>query len=225
MLITAVALLFLLTARVNAQNSDQYAPKKVEVGFRLMPAFAFYEMQTSTGSMVKGQNVTGFAGGTFMSYNFIKHIGLQIEINYSAYSRKYKETGIARTINLQYIEIPILVSFNSDKIRKININAVLGPQMGINTGSNIKTSGNEGTVVPQPVLKVKQGGLSIAYGAGIDIGLNHKRTVRLGLGYRGAIGLFNISNNSPALDPGSYYIMDRTPLHTYSAYIGLSVLL
>jgi hypothetical protein len=223
--ISLVVFVFLFAATSNAQNTDQYAPKKVEVGFRFLPTYASFEMRTSTGNKIKGQSVTGYTAGTFMSFNYTKHIGMQVEINYSTYARNYRESDITRTVKLQYLEIPLLVSFNSGKIRMINFNAVVGPQIGLNVGSKIKTSGGEGVVAPQPILKLRQGNIGIAYGAGIDIGLNNKRTIRLGVGYRGVVGLLNISNNSATLDPGSYYIMERTPLHTYAAYIGLSFLL
>jgi hypothetical protein len=221
----AVAFLFLLTAKANAQKANEYAPKKVEAGIRFLPSFATFKMRTSTGSEVNGQAVTGYTAGTFMSFNFTKLMGIQFEINYSSYARKMKESDITHTINLQYIEIPLLVSFNSGKIRMINVNCVVGPQIGLNVGSKINTTGGESVVGLPPMLKIRQSSLGLAYGAGIDFGLNYKRTIRLGLGYRGVVGLINISNNREVPPADTYYIMERTPLNTYSAYISLSFLL
>jgi hypothetical protein len=210
---------------VTAQNANKYDPIKVEAGMRFIPTFAIFEMQTPEGENVRGQLVMGYGMGTFLNYNFTKHIGTQIEFNYSSVSRKYAQSDVSQTINLSYLEIPLMVSFNSDKTRLVNLNFVVGPQIGVNVGSNIYTKGSDALAYPLPVLKVRQGNVSLAYGFGADIGLNTKHTFRLGIGYRAVVGLINISNNKETLPPGSYYIMERTPLQTYSAYLGLSILL
>jgi opacity protein-like surface antigen len=220
-----MALTFISTARINAQEANQNGPKKVEVGLRFQPVLAVFEIKNSAGDNVRGQAVLGYGAGTFMNYNFTKHIGVQVEMNYSSYSRKYSESDITRTVNLRYIEIPLLVSFNSNKMRMVNLNFVAGPQLGVNAGSSVYTSGGEGSSIPQPILNVRGGNLGLAYGFGIDFGLNHKRTLRLGVGGRGVLGLLNISNNTAPLNADTYYIVRKTPLHTYSAYIGFSFLL
>jgi opacity protein-like surface antigen len=220
-----VVLLFFSAAKADAQKADQSSITKVGVGARFQSIFAVFRMQNSRGEKTGGQAVVGYGGGTFMNYNFTKNIGIQVEMNYSSFSRKYSESDITRTVNLRYIEIPLLVSFNSNKNKIVNLNFVVGPQIGINAGSRIYTTGGEGAVIPNPILNVRDGNLGLAYGFGVDFGLNHKRTLRLGFGGRGVVGLVNISNNGAALNPGTYYILGKTQLHTYSAYIGFSFLL
>jgi hypothetical protein len=221
---TAACMLF-VTTKAKAQLVNKSDPIRVEAGMRFIPTIALFEMRSPQGENVRGQLVMGYGMGTFLNYNFTKHIGTQIEFNYSSVSRKYVQSDVSQTINLRYLEIPLLVSFNSDKTRLVNLNFVVGPQIGLNVGSSIFTKGGDALTYPHPVLKVRQGNVGLAYGFGADIGLNSKHTFRLGIGYRSVVGLVNISNYKETLSTGSYYIMERTPLQTYSGYIGLSILL
>ncbi|MBI3234283.1 MAG: hypothetical protein HYZ42_09625 [Bacteroidetes bacterium] len=60
--------------------------------------------------------------------------------------------------------------------------------------------------------------------AGVDFGLNEKKTIRLGLGYRGVMGLIDISDNSKTVATNSYYIIDKTQIKTNAVYLGFSLL-
>ncbi|MBK5284842.1 MAG: PorT family protein, partial [Bacteroidia bacterium] len=60
--------------------------------------------------------------------------------------------------------------------------------------------------------------------AGVDFGLNASQTFRLGLGFRGVYGLFDISDNSQTLADDSFYVLDRSHVKTYAGYIGFSLL-
>jgi opacity protein-like surface antigen len=97
---------------------------------------------------------------------------------------------------------------------------VMGPQIGINVGSNLKTSGNDGS--NPAVLSVKKGDFGFAYGAGFDFGLNPEWTARLGLGFRGVLGLINISDHSNTIESDAYYILDKAKIKSNAAYIRLS---
>jgi hypothetical protein len=72
------------------------------------------------------------------------------------------------------------------------------------------------------VLAVKKGDLGFAYGAGIDFGLNPAKSFRLGIGFRGVYGLFDISDNNRNLNTESYYLLGKTHVKTYSGYAGIS---
>jgi len=218
-------LLILSATRIQAQKTEQLPMYKVEAGFRFTTIIADFKMQTAQGNKVSEQAIPGYGAGSFMGYNISKHLGVQIEINYSSVSRKFTETGITRTVSLQYIDIPLLLSFNTNKLRRVNFNIVAGPQLGVNTGSNIHSSGEAEMISSQPQLSVRTTNMGLAYGAGIDFGLNHKHTFRLAMGYRGMLGLYHINNNKATLNSGSYYIMQHTPLHTYSVYLGLSIII
>lgn len=192
-----------------------------EIGLRYMPTFSSFTLKTSTGETVKGTGDVGFGIGGFLGYNFSEHFGLQGEIIYSSLGQKYQEIDVERQINLMYINLPILLSYNTGKRDAVNFNAVFGPQIGISAGSNLKVN-NTGPAIKDAKLSVLAGDLGVALGAGIDFGLNSSKTLRLGVGFRGVFGLVDISNNSETIVTNSYYILDKTKLTTYSGYIGLS---
>jgi len=214
---TAVAaLLFVTTSKVNAQ--------KAEFGMRFMPTVSNFDMQTSSGGTVKGEVTLGYGVGALLGFNFSDHVGLQGEVIYSSINQKYTEEDVEYKVNLKYINIPLLFALNTNKSGPVNLNLVGGPQIGISVGSDVFTSGNNTTGESQPVVSVKKGDLGLAYGAGVDFGLNSSGALRLGLGFRGVYGLLDISDNSNSTTTDSYYILDRTHMKTYSAYAGLSLL-
>ncbi len=222
MCISIAALLSAYTFNVNAQNEARQ--RKSEFGVRFMPTFSSLKMKTSTGGTVTGNVSLGYGAGILMGYNFTNFVGIQTEIIYNSISQKYTEQDIERKINLRYVNIPLMLSINTGKARQVNLNIVLGPQIGVSVGSSVFTSGGDGTNNSKAVLSVKKGDLGFAYGAGLDFGLNPTRTVRLDIGYRGVYGLLDIRDNSNTIATDSYYILDRTQIKTNSVYIGFSFL-
>lgn len=219
--LSVVALVLAGISTAHAQDETQ---KKVEIGFRLMPTVSAYDVRTSDGQTVKGEILLGFGAGGFLAYNFSRHVGFQTEVVYNSISQKYSERDYEHKINLRYVNIPLLLSINTSKTKAVNFNLVAGPQLGINVGSNMTTSGPYDESRPEPILAVKKNDIGFAYGAGLDFALNAAHTVRLGIGYRGVLGLIDISDNSQSKTTDSYYVLDRTHLRTHSAYAGLSVL-
>ncbi|MCB0519063.1 MAG: porin family protein [Saprospiraceae bacterium] len=209
-------LIIMCSATANAQRA--------EFGLRFMPTFSSFDVKTSSGGTVKGEAKFGFGFGGFLGFNFNKHVGIQGEVIYSTASQKYTELDVERKIKLKYVNIPLLVSLNTGKTNPVNLNIVAGPQMGISVGSSLKTSGGDGSPLPNALLSVKKGDIGFAYGAGVDFGLNEERNIRLGLGYRGVLGLFDISDNNKNATGDSYYLLDRSHIKSNAAYIGLSIL-
>jgi hypothetical protein len=207
------ALFFSLTINAHAQ--------KGEVGLRFMPTFSSFEMKNAGGGTVEGDVTLGFGLGGLLGFNFTNIVGVQGEVIYSSISQKYKELDVEHKVNLRYFNIPLLLSLNTGKSRAVNFNIVGGPQIGISAGSRLSTVNGNNTI-PDPVLSVKKGDLGFAYGAGLDFGLNTARTFRFGLGYRGVLGLFDISDNNASLATDAYYILDRTNVNTNAIYAGLS---
>ena len=213
---SVVLLMLLFTTNGNAQ--------RVEFGLRFMPTFSKFDLQTSSGGVIKGEAKLGYGIGGFLGYNFTKNVGAQVEVIYSSLSQKYTERNTEREVNLKYVNIPLLLSLNTGKTKMINLNVVAGPQIGVSVGSNLSTSGNTSSDSTTAVLSVKKGDLGVAYGAGVDFGLNPSRTIRLSLGYRGVLGLFDISDDSNTLTTDAYYILDRSRVKTNAVYVGLSIL-
>ncbi len=198
--------------------------QKGVVGFRFMPTVSAVEIKTSTGNSVSAEGKLGFGIGGFLGYGFNDYIGVQAEVIYSSLSQKYTEQDREQEINLKYLNIPLLLSLNSGKSKLVNFNLVGGPQIGLSVGSKLTFTDNGTSAEPDPVLSVKKGDLGFAYGAGVDFGINADRTWRLGLGYRGVSGLFDISENSKTLSTENYYLLDKSKVQTHAGYLGISFL-
>lgn len=209
-----LTLLLISAIRTNAQD-------KVIIGFRLMPTISSLKMNSSSGGSVKGEAVLGFGIGGVVGFNFSEYVGVQGEVIYNSISQKYKEPNAVRQVNLRYINIPILLSLNSGRYKRMNANFVVGPQMGISLGSKISTTGSD---TAQAILAIRKGDFGFGYGGGVDFGLNTRKTLRLALGFRGVYGLVDISNTTNTENQNSYYIIDKTNVQTYSVYTGITLL-
>ena len=197
--------------------------QKGEFGVRFMPTISSLDVQSSSGGQISGDATVGFGAGIFLGFNFSDNFGLQGEAIYSTLNQKYTEDDVEKEIKLEYINIPLLLSFNTGKLKPVNFNVVAGPQIGISVGSELFTS-DGGDPDNEAVLSVKKGDLGFAYGAGFDFGLNTAKTFRLGIGFRGVYGLIDISDNSNNNSTNSYYVLDKAHIKTYSAYLGVSFL-
>jgi opacity protein-like surface antigen len=201
------------------------AQKKFEFGFRYMPTISDFEMNSSTGGTVTSEANVGYGVGALLGWNFSKHVSVQAEIIYSSISQKYSENDVEHQVNLKYINIPLLLSLNTNKYGPVNLSLVGGPQIGLNVGSEVNTTGGDGTVTSEAVISIKKSDIGVAYGLGVDFGLNEAKTFRLGLGYRGVLGLIDISDNNKSIDSDEYYIVDQAKIKTHAIYIGLSFLI
>jgi hypothetical protein len=188
-----------------------------------MPTLSAFDLKTSSGGTVSGEAKLGYGIGGLIGVNITKHVGVQGELIYSAVSQKYTEQNVERQVNLRYFNIPLLVSLNTGKSKMVNLNIVAGPQIGVSAGSSLKISGGE-VSSPAAILAVKKGDLGFAYGAGLDFGINSMRNIRFDVGFRGVLGLLDISDNSNTLATDSYFILDRTHVKTNAIYVGLSFL-
>jgi Outer membrane protein beta-barrel domain len=211
----------LLQVTILCLGSGLVSAQSFEVGLRFMPTFNSFEITTPGNGRVKSEFSTGFGVGGLLGVNLWEHVGIQGEVIYSTISQKYKESNSEREINLKYLNIPVLLSLNTGKTKIVNLNLVAGPQVGISVGSSLS---GIGTDTSNAVLSVKKGDLGLAYGAGLDFGINSERTVRVSLGFRGVFGLFDISDNSQTITTDSYYLLDRTHIQTYAGYAGISFL-
>jgi opacity protein-like surface antigen len=193
-----------------------------EFGIRYMPTFSVLRLTNASGGEVKGDFVMGNGFGAYLGVNS-KHVGLQLEAIYSATAQKYSDNGREHQINFKYVNIPLLLTLNTDKSKPVNLNVAFGPQLGVNVGTSVHTTGtsNETTVV-EPVVAVKKADFGLAYGAGLEFALNPPRTVRLNLGFRGVYGLIDIRDNSKTITTDQYYVLARTHTQTYAGYIGLA---
>jgi hypothetical protein len=210
---------FFAVAMILIAGTTQSQGQSGVMGVRFMPTFSQLEMKTSAGGTVEGEVTLGFGAGILLGYHWSDYVGIQGELIYTSIRQKYTESEVERKLNLQYLNVPLLLSLNTGKSKMVNLNLVVGPQIGFNVGAKVVSSGADTAIA---VVSVKAGDLGFAYGVGLDFGLNDDRTFRLGIGYRGVMGLFDISNNNQSATTNSFYIIDRTRLKTHAGYIGIS---
>jgi hypothetical protein len=195
--------------------------KSGEIGVRFMPTFSTFKVMNPDGRVAQAELAVSYGYGGMLAVNS-KHVGLQLEVIYSEISQKYKDQDLERKIDINYLNIPLLLTLNTDKSKPVNFGVAFGPQVGINIGSRVSTKGGSSdTDTLQATVALKKGDFGFAYGAGFDFALNPKRTVKLNLGFRGVYGLIDISDNKTRAT-NSYYILGRTNVETYSGYLGLS---
>lgn len=223
--IIALSVVVLLCAgSLNAVGQDAASVKKAEIGFRFMPTYSSFDMKLSDGGTVSGDVTLGFGIGALLGFSFSNNVGIQGELIYSSVSQKFNDKNVQHKVSLKYFNVPLLLTLNTGKSKVINLNVVGGPQIGFNVGSSITTTGAADVNNTQPVLSVKKGDLGVAYGAGADIALTSSHTLLLSLGYRGVLGLIDISDQSTSITTESYYVLDRTHLKTNAVYAGLTLM-
>ena len=207
---------------VDEGNSDGEDLSGPYIGFRYMPMITDLKYNKLPDGAIETDAVVGYGIGGILGYNFTNHFGLQAEVIYSSLAQKYTTgNGVVREVKLKYLNVPFLISLNTDISKAINLNFVAGPQLGLNVGSEVDVdSGNNDTDTVHTVLAVKKGDLGFAYGVGIDFGLGE--TVSLCVGFRGVYGLIDISDNSESFTTNDYYVLDRAHVKTYAGYVGLT---
>jgi len=89
------------------------------------------------GDYWSGYNKAGLVGGAFVNTSFREHWGAQMEIRYAAKgSAKTLRTTEPRKIRLQYIELPLLITYDFYR--------VFQAQTGISMGYLFSSAQNEG---------------------------------------------------------------------------------
>lgn len=218
---------FATLVHIQAQDTVRVEPKPeyrpIEPGVRFMQVFTNFDVYNWSGSTVTTELTLSYGVGGFLAVNFNDNWAIQAEGIYNSLTQKSVNGNLERRINLRMLNIPLLLSFNTGKSRDVNLNLVAGPQIGINVGSTVRTSGDSDSTNVQAVFALKKGDLGFAYGAGLDFALDARHTTKLGIGFRGVYGLIDISDKSQSTTTESYYLLDRAHVNTYAGYIGLSV--
>ena len=191
----------------------------VEFGIRYMPTFTSLDIRSYNGETIKGSATLQHGFGVTMGINASKHVGVEAELNYYKAYQKYTDASIDREVSIHYINIPVLLSLNTDKTSPVNVNFVIGPQFGINVGSSLKTSGSGNTGTLNAVVAAKRGDVGLAYGVGLEFALNSDHTCRLDLGYRGFYGLVDMDSSTGS---DSYNVIVKASRKTQGLYVGLA---
>ncbi|MES2567813.1 MAG: porin family protein [Bacteroidota bacterium] len=207
----------------NVKDNERPPLRHGEFGVRYMPTFSTLRFRNQYDNEIQGEVSMSHGFGIMLGTNFSKNVGLQAELSYLQISQKYKDQNLERSVDVSYLNIPILLSLNTDKTRIVNLNFVAGPQFGINIGSSISTTGTEDTETIRATVGASGTDIGLAYGTGLEIALNKMHTVRLDFGYRGFYGLVDGNANQSSKNPDTYNVLIRTSRQTQGAYAGLTL--
>lgn len=206
-----------------AKDNERPPLRHGEFGVRYMPTFTTMRFRNQFDNEIQGDVAMSHGFGIMLGANLSKNIGLQVELSYLEVSQKYKDQNLDRKVDVSYLNIPVLLSLNTDKTRIVNLNFVAGPQFGVNLGSSISSSGTGDTETIQATVGAKGTDIGVAYGTGLEIALNRMHTVRLDFGYRGFYGLVDGNADQTAKNPDTYNVLIRTSRQTQGAYAGLTL--
>lgn len=205
-----------------AKEDDRPPLRHGEFGVRYMPTFATLRFRNQYDNEIQGEVSMSNGFGIMLGVNLSKNIGLVTELSYLEISQRYKDQNLERKVDVSYLNIPVLLSLNTNKTRIVNLNFVAGPQFGVNVGSSISSSGTEDTETVRATVGASGTDIGLAYGTGLEIALNKLRTVRLDFGYRGFYGLVDGNVNQSSQNPDTYNVLIRTSRQTQGAYAGLT---
>ena len=194
--------------------------KRIEFGVRYMPTFSSLDVHTSDGGTLQGSATMSNGFGIMTGLNLTKNIGIHAEVNYYNINQKYADGNLNHDLTINYLNIPVMLSLNTNKTAPVNLNLVAGPQFGINAGSKFETSGSGNTNSTTAVVSLRKGDVGFAYGAGLEIALNKSHSFRLDLGFRGFYGLVNMDTSSN--EQGTYNVIVSASRKTYGGYAGLA---
>lgn len=205
-------------------DNTEYVLRHGELGIRYMPTFATLRLRDAGGDAVQGEVAMSHGWGIMGAVNFNHHVGIQAEVNYHQINQQFKDRGLDRQVNVSYLNIPVMLSLNTDKAAPVNLNFVVGPQFGLNVGAEIDGDSNGNADEARATVGAKSGDVGAAYGVGLEFMLNSNRTLRLDVGFRGYYGLVDMSANEVE-SPGpneTYNVLLKASRKTYSGYLGLT---
>jgi hypothetical protein len=198
--------------------NDNPELRHVELGFHYMPTFYSMDFKTYNGDIIQGSVTLSHGFGSMIGLNLSPHIGFQGEMDYYKATQKFKDESIDGEVHIKYLDIPLLLSLNTNKTAPVNLNFVVGPQFGINVGSDISSSGSTTTAT----LAYKKGDVGAAFGAGLEFALNANHNIRLDLGYRGFYGFVKMDASKTGSD--TYNVVVSATRKTNAAYARLTFL-
>jgi opacity protein-like surface antigen len=211
---------FNMESRAFARADSNPDLRHVEFGVRYMPTFSSIDFNTYDGGVVKGSVTMSNGFGIMTALNLTKHLGIQAEVNYYQVNQQYKDRNFNNNLTVNYLNIPLLLSLNTNKAAMVNLNIVAGPQFGLNVGSKFKSSGNESSDTTRATVALRKGDIGFAYGAGLEFTLNKNHNLRLDIGYRGFFGLVDMDASTN--DQGTYNVVVSASRKTYGGYAGLT---
>jgi hypothetical protein len=175
-----------------AVKSEEPSQTGLHLGLRFQPTFVALTNRGYEQDARRISATIGYGYGGSLAYFFNNYVSFNLEVVYSEIDQDYMdEQNNERRLGVSYFDIPMLATINSNFGRQVNINAALGPQLGIFSGARFDGKSQGETSNVDAVVALDPVGIGLGYGAGIDFGMGAKRHTHLNLGFRGVAGLTN----------------------------------
>lgn len=204
------------------KERDEIPLRRGELGVRFMPTVTYLSFNTINGDVVQASTDVNYGYGAMLGFNFTKNIGIVGEVDYLDIFQKYKDQELDRQVHLNYLNIPVMLSLNTNKTKPVNLNVVVGPQFGVMVGSSVNGSTSSSGSSVNATVAAKSGDVGLAYGAGLEFALNPRHTFRLDLGFRGMYGFVNVSGDQTSSD--AYTVTVSGTRKAYGGYAGFTIL-
>lgn len=195
------------------------------IGAKYLPVFSDLDIATGRGTVTAdGRVAHGF--GIDFNYYFTNFFGMHLEVNNTRFEYTFNDGDRETRVNLDYINVPLLASYNTNLGRTINWNIAAGPYIGINTGAGVETTGGStnGTTTgtATAVIHVRPADIGLAYGTGFDVGIGETQWMHIRIGYRGTAGLVELANNRAEVSEDEFnVVISRSRMMTNGAYLGV----
>jgi hypothetical protein len=196
-------------------------------GLKFQPFINSLNFKGSDGQNASMEQTVNSGWGASLNYFFSPWIGLHLEVMNMRQKFAFDDGLAKRRIDLNYIQIPLLLSVNTNLEKWVNLNLTAGPYIGLNTNTSINYENQLNEVFSNgsaavPVLIVNPLEVGVAYGAGLDFGFGEGQWLHLNMGYRGTMGLTNIQDQNIVLEGKEYGILAKTARNaTAGFYVGV----
>jgi hypothetical protein len=197
------------------------------IGARYQPTFSRFNFGTAGNEEVRVSGEVAHGWGISLNHYFTNFFGVHLELMNTRTEYNFRDGQREQRVNINYLTVPLLASYNTNLGRTVNWNLTAGPYLGINTGASVTTTGEDtgdGTTAGSAtgVIHVRPTDIGVAYGTGLDFGFGQSKWMHLRVGYRGTAGLVELSDNTAQVTEDQFnLVVSRSRMITNGVYLGL----
>lgn len=169
------------------------AQEPAQFGVKVGANFAKLRFDDDDNEGVKGK--TDVVAGLFASKAVSGNVGIRGEVNFSRQGAKFEDNGDEASINLTYVNIPVLLTLTPSSGGSTSVNVFTGPQIGFNAKAETEADG----VTVDFKDEVKSTDFSWVVGVGLASG-------RFSGDVRYALGLTNIAKEGDTVKNGVFSV-------------------
>ncbi len=170
-LMTLLTVVLMAGFSINAKAQTGF-----NVSLKATPQFSFLLNQDDFDNSSIEKDATFRANfGIGAGYNFSQNIGIGLDVLYGLQGQKMKVSGIEVDQRLDYVKIPLYLSYNSDPTKSIGFYGNIGPQINILARAETSLGDSD------QFLDNKDKYQAITFGGMVTVGSRFKLTEKLSL--------------------------------------------